>query len=192
MRSRNANKAKGLHEACRTDRCPAGRGGPLEAAQPSEPLPELARQGGRDKPRIPLHAGQRGTSALGTHPTSDAKGPRSARTSTSSSDRRITMTNSTDESSRLGVDSGTEPGLRAAPALQQPAPGGLPQAPRTAEGGQWPYLERPRRRHRRRLQAAVPVAQGSRAVRGSPARPLHVRAARLPGGLEILMDPGSS
>ena len=32
-------------EAQRTDRCPARRGGPLEAARAAEPLPELARQG---------------------------------------------------------------------------------------------------------------------------------------------------
>ena len=67
---------EGTPEACRTDRCPAGRSGPLAAAQSSEPLPELARQGDRDKPRIPLHAGQRGASTLGSHPTSDAKSPR--------------------------------------------------------------------------------------------------------------------
>ena len=67
---------EGTPEACRTDRRPAGCCGPLAAAQSSEPLPELARQGDRDKPRIPLHAGQRGASTLGSHPTSDAKSPR--------------------------------------------------------------------------------------------------------------------
>ena len=62
-------------EAQRTDRRPARRGGPLEAARAAEPLPELARQGDRGQPRLRVDAGQRGASALRSHPPPDAQGP---------------------------------------------------------------------------------------------------------------------
>ena len=52
----------------------------------------LAREIG-DKPRIPLLAGQRGASALGTHPTSDAKGPRCGQLSGAFHTGGIAMTN---------------------------------------------------------------------------------------------------
>ena len=62
-------------EERRTDRCPARRGGSLEAARTVGPLPELARQGGRGQPRIHVDAGQRGALALRPHPPPDAEGP---------------------------------------------------------------------------------------------------------------------
>ena len=50
-------------------------------ASPAQPLPELARQGDRGQPRLRLQAGQRRASALGTHPRTDAEGPRRERLS---------------------------------------------------------------------------------------------------------------
>ena len=62
-------------EAWWTDRCPAQHGGPMGTAHSAEPLPELARQGGRGQPRLHLDAGQRGAHTLRSHSPPDAQGP---------------------------------------------------------------------------------------------------------------------
>ena len=78
--SRTNRRTERPPEASGTDRRPAQHGGPLGAAGPAEPLPELARPGDRGQPRLRLHAGQRRARALGTHPQADAQGPRRAST----------------------------------------------------------------------------------------------------------------
>ena len=63
-------------EASETHRRPAQHSGALGAAGAAGPLPELAGGEGRDQPRLPVHAGQRRARAFGSHPPSDAGGPR--------------------------------------------------------------------------------------------------------------------
>ena len=50
MKSENANQSEGPRRRGGTDRCPARRDGPLEAARSAEPLPELAGPRDRGQP----------------------------------------------------------------------------------------------------------------------------------------------
>ena len=58
---------------------------------------------------------------------------------------------------------------------------GLPEAPRTALGGQRPHLERLRRRPRRRQEARPQVAQGRQARRRRLPRPREARGPHTGG-----------
>ena len=86
------------------------------------------------------------------------------------------MTTNTNSSSRFGGSVELTPDEAERLPYGSLASRRLSQAARKPEGGQRPHLERLCRRHRRRLQADVPVAQrGRRAERGSHALPLPVR-----------------
>ena len=59
MRSKDANEAKGSPRRGGRTVVRLDAAALLEAVGTAQPLSELARQGDRDKPRIPLLAGQR-------------------------------------------------------------------------------------------------------------------------------------
>ena len=178
--------SQGTPEAWRTDRCPAQYVSPLEAASPFEPLPELARQGDWDQPRISLHAGQRGARALRTHPPSDAEDPRSGGLPLSLQTGGIDMNNTGDSSlfdGNLEPSHGVTLEGRAIPFESGVLPLDFPQRLtrlKEASGLTWSGLSRalgcgP--------QADVPLAPRHRTLRRSHALPVPLRQpdARRPG-----------
>ena len=177
-------------EAPGTDRRPARHGGPLAAAGPAEPLPELACQDVRAQPPLRLHAGQRGACALCTHPQQDAQGPRRRRLS---------------PAFHIG-------GNRSRPVTTSPvSTGARTESPSTDACCPWrrgalpeDFLERLHRL--KETSAASPgppsprpwawtasrcaASEGASSPAGQPCTPLFRFALRMPGGLEILMGEG--
>ena len=67
--------ARPLFDHHETHRRPAQDQSPLGSAGIARPLPELACPRDGHQPRLPVHAGQRGTRPFGAHPPADAEGP---------------------------------------------------------------------------------------------------------------------
>ena len=158
-------------EAPGTDRRPARHGGPLAAAGPAEPLPELACQDVRAQPPLRLHAGQRGACALCTHPQQDAQGPRRRRLSPAfhiGGNRSRPVTTSP-------VSTGTRTESPSTDACCPWRRGALPEdflerlhRLKETSGLTWTaFAQGPGRGQ----QAGAPLAKGRRALRGSHAPP---------------------
>ena len=195
MRSQDDhNKRKGPPEAWRTDRCPARHGGPMGSGWHAvEPLPELARQGGRGQPRLHLDAGQRGAQHP---PVAFASRMLKALGVSTNFDQTSSLLEDRDDTtitiaSRFDGITGTRPSdeeQRPGPPGNRRAGGGLPQAPRTAARlVSRPHVEPP-------SPAAIGVDYKQMykwyngvEPSGAAMQRLYEFASTVPGGLEILL-----